>query len=303
MELSSSLLFLLLFWMAASTTPALTTVNCTLPASVVASARFRYLTFYAWHFSIGNWTTLGESQSIQELAAFHIATGRGGMLELQQVFFEPMSNIDPTLRGLALRADSEERWKALVPAIVEAVQQGIVIGLFLGDELVWNNITWDVLNRTAAMVKGTFPQCFLYYNEGGAPLYALRNINGFRTPYPSVPESFDFVSSDDYGNMWTTKNPRWFYESFLYPKMHAAQRAFVVPPVYAWVNATHGVPWWDEQELRQAQGYLEWIATDSRLAGINGFHMSSYPPSDLGLISLPNTLLCYQTLAAQINAV
>ena len=36
--------------------------------------------------------------------------------------------------------------------------------------------------------------------------------------------------------------------------------------------------------------------------GLNGFHLQSYSASDLGLVSLPRTLKCYQVLAAQLIA-
>ena len=276
------------------------TAQCELPPA--ALRWFKYVTFYSWHIEEGNWTTLGQSQVVKELTEFHNLTGRAGLLEVSQVFFQPMKVVDPTLRGLAPRPDGLERWQALVPLIRTAVGQGSISGFFLGDELVWNNITWEVLNMTAALVKATFPTCFVYYNEGGAPLYAQRNVNGFHSPYPFVPLAVDFISSDDYDDMWLPKGPRWFYESFLYPKLgDVKQKAFVVPPVYAWLNVNANVTWWDEQQLRQIEGYLQWIAQDERLVGLNGFHLSSYLPDDLGLMMLPRTLACYEQLASQLE--
>ena len=38
------------------------------------------------------------------------------------------------------------------------------------------------LNATASAVKASFPSCFIFYNEGGAPLYEGRNINHYSAP-------------------------------------------------------------------------------------------------------------------------
>jgi hypothetical protein len=38
------------------------------------------------------------------------------------------------------------------------------------------------LNASSAAVKAAFPSCFIFYNEGGAPLYEGRNINHFPAP-------------------------------------------------------------------------------------------------------------------------
>jgi len=279
--------------------------NCTVDPE--ALTWFKYLTFYAWNIQTGNWTNLGQSSALKPLQAFHnMSTGgdvKQGMLELSSVFFQPMQEVNASLKGLTLRQDAYSQWEAQIPAIQAAVDEGAVQGFFLGDELVYSNITWDQLNRTASLVKQTFPSCFLYYNEGGSPLYGGSNINGFHEPYPFVPHSFDFVSSDDYHSIDTQESPRWFYEKYLYPKMSAAQRAFVVPPVFAWLwRANTTVTSWDLQQLEEGHGYIQWIGQDSRIVGVNGFHLASYPPQDLGLsYPLPLTLQCYQALATQLR--
>jgi hypothetical protein len=51
---------------------------------------------------------------------------------------------------------------------------------------------------TAALVKRDCPDAFLYYNEGGAPLWGNYNVNHMHTEYPHIPAAVDFVSTDDY---------------------------------------------------------------------------------------------------------
>lgn len=89
----------------------------------------------------------------------------------------------------------------------------------------WNNISWDILNSTAAAVKSSCPEPFIYYNEGGAPLWGnvrdcppsdssvatvfntrplqQYNVNHMHTEYPSIPPAVDFVSTDDYDSINT----------------------------------------------------------------------------------------------------
>ena len=279
--------------------------DCVLNATTLN--RFRYLTFYGWHIDDGNWTNVGQSPSLEELAAFFHLTGRPSLLELMGVFFEPMANVDPKLQGLTLRSDWESRWSTLrratgVHSLSHLVSIKAITGFFLCDELVWN-ITWHQLNETSFAVKTAFPDCYVWYNEGGAPLWGSHNINHYHIHYPYVPLAIDYVSTDDYDPMQIRKNPRWMYESFLYPKMKAAhQRAWIVPPVYGWVNKTCDATCWDDIELYQAQQYWQWVDEDERLVGASGFHSSTYGPHDLGLVSLPRTLLCYRQISEQLIA-
>ena len=288
---------------AAAARAASADVNCTLPAA--ALHRFKYETFYAWHLADGgNWTNVGQSLSLELLQEFHAATGRPSLLEVQSLFFRPMHDVNASLQGLTIRPDWQEAWANFSTShVAPMVARGVVTGFMLGDELVWNNITWEQLNATAAAVKASFPDCFVFYNEGGAPLYASRNINHFHAPYPHVPAAVDFVSVDDYQPMSIRKNTEWFYRSFLYPKMLPHHRAWMVPPVFAWINATCDLACWDTLAVTEAAAYLEWAGRDERIVGLDGFHYASYPPHDLGLVSMPRTLACYQALARQLIAV
>jgi hypothetical protein len=149
--------------------------------------RFKYETFYGWHASEGNFTNIGQSSSPKELTAFYNQTGRPGMLEVQKIFFQDIKIQHPTLRGLMVNPTGIANWEAMQPMVRGLVDQGIIIGFMLGDELVYNNISWVDLNATASIVKSAFPDRFVYYNEGGAPLWGNHNVNHMRTEYPHIP--------------------------------------------------------------------------------------------------------------------
>lgn len=259
--------------------------------------RFSIATGYGWHLADGNWSNVGQSSALTELVNYHKLTGRSSLLELESIFF---STMPPPLKGLTMRPDAFERWKQTASAVAPAVQSGIVTGFMLGDELVWNNITWEQLNASAAAVKDYFPSCFIFYNEGGAPLYEGRNINHFPVQYPHVPAAIDFVSSDDYGDMTQIKNTRWFYKKFLYPKLLPHQRVMLIPPAYnTTCCASPLLPDIDACLLKQMRLYLDWADDDELVVGSDVFHWSTYG-ADIGLMSLPQTMACYIQLSQQL---
>jgi hypothetical protein len=146
------------------------------PACTLAEAtlgRFKTETTYGWHAQGANFTNVGQSSSLTALVEFYNATKRPGVLELQGVFFGADPNATHNgkkMRGNFLLKDASERWAALLPKIKPLIEKKILVGFMLGDELVWNNVSWVDLNATAAMVKRDCPEPWLFYNEGGAPL-------------------------------------------------------------------------------------------------------------------------------------
>ena len=90
-----------------------------------------------------------------------------------------------------------------MPQLKPLIETKVLIGFMLGDELVWNNISWINLNTTANQVKKDCPDAFLFYNEGGAPLWGSYNVNHMHTEYPKIPPAVDFVATDDYATLNT----------------------------------------------------------------------------------------------------
>jgi len=195
----------------AAAPPAAAVENLACNLAAAALPRFKYLTTYGWHEKQAPWTNVAQSQSLEQIAAFYNETKNPGILEISGFFFEAMSNATvPTgphagqkMRGQKLMSDWEAQWAKLVPQLKPLIEKKILVGFMLGDELVWNNISWVDLNTTANRIKKDCPEVFLFYNEGGAPLWGNYNVNHLRTEYPKIPPAVDFVSTDDYGTLNT----------------------------------------------------------------------------------------------------
>jgi hypothetical protein len=193
---------------------------------------------------------------------------------------------------------------------------------------VWNGVSWADLNSTALLVKSTFPSAFLYYNEGGAPLWGNYDVNHKKTVYPHIPDAVDYVSTDDYATINTggmnasaihhLANAPNQYQRFIYPRLLPHQKVFVVPQAYAGAITDYcpAVKSWktpasasdlsamDDCMLNQTIGYLRWIDSDDKIVGIDAFHLSTYGSKaslDYGTESMPKTLECYITLGNQLN--
>ena len=217
----------------------------------------------------------------------------------------------------------------------------------LSGRLLWNNITWNQLNATSALVKAAFPTLYVFYNEGGAsfaqalselvhvfhmrhsievrqsarlplpgaPFYAKRNINHYEVDWGTgfFPTAIDYVSRDDYASMTAKWGAEHQYYEYVFKRMLPHQLAWVVPPVFnvtqnpahstltnCTASAQQDLSMLDACTRDEAVRYLRWIDAEDRLVGMSAFHYSTYPPYDLGLVSLPKTLQCYQDLAAQL---
>ena len=262
--------------------------------------------FFGWHRQGGNFTNVAKTSSLKLLTEWHEQTGKSGFLELQSVFFKDTDI--PGAKGLAIRGDWSEAWSHTLSELRPLVESGAVIGVHLGDELVWNNVTWRDLDLVATQVKHDLPNLVVYYDEGGAPLWSepCRNINHLECDYPHVPSAIDVVSTDDYLSLALPRSnhgqPETFYNRYLYPKMLSHQKAMVIPPVSnlsLCQNHSQTVHDLDTCVLDETKRYLRWIEHDARIVGLDAFHFGTYG-HDIGLEDLPLTRACYATLAAQL---
>ena len=97
---------------------------------------FKYETMYGWHASMANFTNVAQSSSLHEILQFHNDTGRPGILELQGVFFAAAPK---PMRGQVVKPSGLADFTAMLPTLRPLIQQKIIIGFMLGDEIVWNN--------------------------------------------------------------------------------------------------------------------------------------------------------------------
>ena len=81
------------------------------------------------------------------------------------------------------------------------------------------------------------------------------------------------------------------YAQLLWPRLLPHQRAFVVPGLYSTANASVPIAWQDGQLLVKWKGYLEWIAAEPRIIGVNPWHYDTWAGNDgLGTREFPRTL-------------
>lgn len=273
----------------------------------------QFLTGYGWHAAsgdAGNWTTLCSSPSLREIRDAFQQYGLPCMYEAADVFFESITVVNASLQGLTLRPDAAARWANASAEVAPFIANGTVTVIMLGDELVWNNITWDELNYVSDLVRASFPRPahadvaasaspLIYYNEGYV-LVSQRNCNGFRSPYPYLPSAIDVWSLDDY---LSQARAQYLYEHELYPRMNTTtQRVMVVPltsgnPTLPACNLTC----LDAYVYNETLAYWAWAQADALIVGINMFHLSTYGPTDVGVVSLPQSLALYESIGEQIR--
>ena len=110
---------------------------------------FKDETMYGWHASMANFTNVAQSSSLHEILQFHNDTGRPGILELQGVFFAAAPK---PMRGQVVKPSGLADFTAMLPTLRPLIQQKIIIGFMLGDEIVWNNA------RPPALLRPTQPR-------------------------------------------------------------------------------------------------------------------------------------------------
>jgi hypothetical protein len=121
-----------------------------------------------------------------------------------------------------LRPDYRERWNHTLGSLIPLIDSGAAMGVFLGDELCWDCISWVELKTAADLVRATLPPTLpsksiaalggsitrpiVYYNEAFPVLDDAAMWNASCGPeialpssgggFPFVPPSIDWVSMD-----------------------------------------------------------------------------------------------------------
>lgn len=268
----------------------------------------KYLTGYGWHAAPGDagiWTSLCSSSSLKEIREAAEQFSLPCMYEAADVFFQPMSVVNASLKGMSLRADAAARWANVSEQLTPFVSNATVVGIMLGDELVWNNITWDELVFVSNIVRASYPRAtegsypFIYYNEGYV-LVSGRNMNGFKSPYPYLPTAIDIWSLDDY---LSQARAQYLYMHELYPRMNTTTQRVMTVPLTSGnpTSPTCNLTCLDAYVLNETIAYWSWAQSDPLVVGINMFHLSTYGPTDVGVVSLPQSLALYQSIGWQMR--
>ena len=97
--------------------------------------RFKYLTHFGWHDSspaARSVATVAKSAALSEIAQWFGETGRGGILEVQAIFFSPATAPG---RGLVVNPNAQHAWMAMQTGMAALVKTGAIVGVYVGDEV------------------------------------------------------------------------------------------------------------------------------------------------------------------------
>ena len=173
-----------------------------------------------------------------------------------------------------------------------------LLGVFFGDELCWQCLSWQNLSTAVETVRADLPfgEAILYYNEA-FPVFVGNKCstggdfdpNRTNFSYPHVPTALDWVSLDYYPDEGTLLGVSKLYEQHVYPKMGPHQKALFVPPAYG-CNSTKcsnqlccsnstrdgaNVPCNGDctvAMLQWAKGIYDWARSDPRIGRLRQTH-------------------------------
>lgn len=190
---------------------------------------------------------------------------------------------------------------------------GKVMGAWLGDEMCWNGVTHAELSAAATLVRATWSDAIIYYNEA-VPVFT-NDVDSWGEPlgYSDVPEAFDWVSVDYY----RLDNSSWLYPQYvlyptlIYPMMHSHQCALTVPGAYGSnANPDFTLGQYETFMPQQAQAYYDWVVTDARMIGMNPWYFTPYascvadPSScyyfEIGTSQMPPVAAAWASVGAKI---
>ena len=151
--------------------------------------------------------------------------------------------------AVSLYPDCEARLAQVTPMFAPLLSNGTALGFFLGDELLWNGLSFGELQSYVRLMRAAFPApVVLYYNEAYPSLLPTPAGTGQyvgdvghlpdRQLLQHVPRELDWFSVDVYPDMFSAAGLPSVYHSFVLPKMLANQSLVLVPPFYTDINVT-----------------------------------------------------------------
>ena len=133
--------------------------------------------------------------------------------------------------GQGMQPDYLARWEHTKTLLRPLIEQGVVVGFFIGDELFPGKISVQNLTTALSLVtafKQEFPSplrdsLLTWENEGGTSWvdYVNHELGG------KLPADLDVFSIDDYS--MSVEDHREFHEKTIYPMLHPHQRVWLVP--------------------------------------------------------------------------
>jgi hypothetical protein len=124
-----------------------------------------------------------------------------------------------------LRTDYQARWAAAAVGFQALLANGSAIGFFLGDELLWNGLSFTDMGKCASAVRSTFP-------TGSAIIYTNAAWPTQLPTMPGQPQRMGSLAAVPNANLWLSVPPEldWFSVD-----VRCSRGAFVVLLVSCWI--------------------------------------------------------------------
>ena len=230
--------------------------------------------------------------------------GLAGMLTVDSVWLWHTNPAINKKEG-GLRPGWRAHLQTMLSSAMPLIKKGSIRAVFLGDEVCYvqavpgsNVSTVATIIRKFLRTTAAGINTLVYLNECTRALHPATGRGYLGNPLPAdidaisldgyCPSKPNGCSSAEQEGKDLMKN---IYNHQLFPKMLPHQRVFVVPGLFATANASVPIKAQDEQLVLKWKGYLDWIATEPRIIGINPWHFDSWAGGDgLGASSFPKTL-------------
>ena len=205
---------------------------------------------------------------------------------VESVFFES----NATTSHLQLRNDYLQSWNDTKTKIIDPLlTNGVLFGVFMGDELTWNGLPYDQLVTAISTVRNDYNlrnSFTIYYNEAYPVFTKDVNIFGDTIGYSKVPIQLDWISMDYYPDEGTFDQVISIYDDNIFPIMQNNQSSLYVPPSYGTVNETDSNRYCGESNctaamIQWANDAYNWAIKEDRIIGLNPWHWRCYPASEV----------------------
>ena len=223
--------------------------------------------------SFVNWHTSADPTDLRSAAAKGLHT----LLEVRSLFF----GTNATGSGLALLPDWEARWSAAVENVVlPLLANGTAMGVFMGDELVWNCLPPAQLQQAVNAARAALPANAIIWQNEAAMIQAPHDTCGntwaeYRIPTNLTWFSVDIYHMNGYVEGWVNSSVRAYYEKHIFPNLTDSQRAVLVPGAFGsdvnhYPNGTYVCDraCYDDMLSRDAYDFAAWAMADARIAGL-----------------------------------
>tara|TARA_B110000208_G_scaffold70935_2_gene91331 strand:+ start:799 stop:1782 length:984 start_codon:yes stop_codon:yes gene_type:complete len=151
-----------------------------IPSSTTATISASYFGFWGPDppAAMSGFTNLAFANTPSEVFT-NSAHGIESLLKLEDVF------VNQSVRWhFRLNDDYEARWATYAAQLAPIIANRTLLGFFLGDELLWNGLTFAEMETYANAVRAAFPRS----TNGGASASAVIYTNGaWPTLFPTMP--------------------------------------------------------------------------------------------------------------------